>query len=182
MEGHLRDQYCGLYSCSACVLSTHLLLGLRRPRNARLFGLDYERVCNLDVDCLKCLRLPCPRNRNICVPPEFDKTANWKSVLFGGPVRLFFTYLPRKSTEMKIHLLFVRFAEPRSHLPAPQSPNLKAPQPTYFGTGQFGNTRQHHTSSTQQVHHTSRDASREKRRVDSLVERRTGQLLTKSIS
>ena len=53
---------------------------------------------------------------------------------------------------------------------------IKAPQPTYFGTGQFGNTWRHHTSSTQQVHHASRDASREKRRVDSLVERRTGNL------
>ena len=55
-------------------------------------------------------------------------------------------------------------------------PGVKAPQPTYFGTGQFGNTWRHHTSSTQQVHHASRNASREKRRVDSLVERRTGHL------
>ena len=43
----------------------------------------------------------------------------------------------------------------------------------------FGNTRRHHKPSTQQVHHASRDASREKRHVDSLVERRTGHLFIK---
>ena len=50
--------------------------------------------------------------------------------------------------------------------------------PTCVGTGQFGNARRQHASSTYQVHHTSRNASRRKRRVNSLVERQTGQRST----
>ena len=46
-----------------------------------------------------------------------------ESVLFGGPVRSFFTYA-KKKTDIKIQLL-VRFTEPLSHLPDPGPPNLQ---------------------------------------------------------